>query len=54
LEEAAVHAGHQVLTEVGTNSALIVGDPQGVLESAAQALPNLLLIYYYYISYLSN
>jgi uncharacterized membrane-anchored protein len=31
LEEAAVHAGHQVLTEIGNNSELIVGNPQGVL-----------------------
>ncbi len=31
LNEAAVHAGHEVLTDTGDNSALIVGNPKGIL-----------------------
>ncbi len=31
LEEFVVHVGHKVLMEVYNNSALIVGDPQGIL-----------------------
>ncbi len=31
LEEVAVHAGHEVFTEVDNNSALIVGNPQRIL-----------------------
>jgi hypothetical protein len=31
MEEIMVHAGHKVQMEVDDNSALIVGDPQGIL-----------------------
>jgi hypothetical protein len=32
LEEAIVHAGREVLVEVGDNILLIVGDPQKILD----------------------
>jgi hypothetical protein len=32
LEEAAMHAGHKVLIEVIYNIALIVSNPQGILD----------------------
>jgi hypothetical protein len=32
LEEVAVRAGHEVLMDVKNNCALIVGDPQGILN----------------------
>jgi hypothetical protein len=32
LEEVAMHAAHKVLMEVDDNNALIVGDPQGILD----------------------
>jgi hypothetical protein len=31
LEEVALRAGYKVLMEVDDNSALIIGDPQGIL-----------------------
>jgi hypothetical protein len=32
LEEVAMHARHKVLMEVDENNALIVSDPQGILD----------------------
>jgi hypothetical protein len=42
-----VSGGHKVLMEVDDNILLIVGDPQGVLDSALQASPNLFIKYYF-------
>jgi hypothetical protein len=39
LEEVAVRAGHEVLMEVDSNSALIVGNPQGILGEHLRPRP---------------
>jgi hypothetical protein len=39
LEEVAEGAGHKVLMEVGDNSVLIVGDPQGILGQQQSPQP---------------
>ncbi len=39
LEEVAMHAGHEVLMEVGDNNMLIVGDPQGILVEQLKSRP---------------
>ncbi len=43
MEEVAVHAGHEVLMEVGNNSLLIDGDPKGILDQQLRPRPILLL-----------
>jgi uncharacterized membrane-anchored protein len=43
MEEVAVHAGHEVLMEVGNNSLLIVGDPMGISDQQLRPRPFLLL-----------
>jgi hypothetical protein len=48
LEEVTVHAGHEVLIVVDLFS-LIVGDPQWIFRPAAQASPNPLIKYQYFI-----
>jgi hypothetical protein len=39
LEEVAVRAGHEVLLEVDDHSALIVGDPRGILGQQFRPQP---------------
>jgi hypothetical protein len=53
LKEAAACTGHQVWVEVDNKSALIVGNPKGILHHAAptvQASSNPLIKYYHYIN----
>jgi hypothetical protein len=44
LEEAAVHAGLEVLMEVDDNSSQIVGDPHGILDQQLRPHPVHLII----------
>jgi hypothetical protein len=39
LEEAAVHAGHEVLMEVDDNILLIAVNPQGILDEQLRPRP---------------
>jgi hypothetical protein len=39
LEEVAMQAGRKVLAEIEDNSALIVGDPQGILGQQLRPRP---------------
>ncbi len=43
LEEVTVHIGHEVLVEVDDHSALIVGDPWGILGQQFRPQPNYFL-----------
>ncbi len=44
LEEVAVHARHKLLMKVDNNSALIFGNPKGILDQQFRPHPILLLI----------
>jgi hypothetical protein len=50
LEEVAVHPGHKVLMKVDDNIALIVSNPQGILDQQAHTSPNSIIKYYYFIN----
>ncbi len=54
LEEVAVHAGHKVLMKVDDNSALSVGDQQGISGQQLRPHPTHFLILLKHSSYLIN
>jgi hypothetical protein len=58
LEEAAVRAGHEVLIGTDDNSALVTGDPQGILGQQLSLCPfyllNINIISYLLIGILLN